>query len=651
MRGRIWKRGLAVLLTAALAVQTAPITSLAEPETYTASGEAAAFQEEKAAENTPEPDILAEDEAKREPGVKHFRRSDGSYVAAIYNEPVHYEKDGKLLDIDNTLVEKDGYYTNTANSLMVRLPKQASPSSPMVVEHQGKTLRFFMEGQQTSSAALRQADADETVSRLSASAAKEDKQQEKNERKLQAKKQHAAVTYPESLDGASLTYDVKGSTLKESLILKKLTGRKSYSFKIEAEGLRAEVQTDNSVHFYAEGAEEPVFVVAAPYMFDAAGEYSSAVAVQLKKTGNHYRYTLTPDRAWLEAGERVWPVTVDPTIQTKQDVTKIQDARGYSRYSTVNYAQAHMLNAGSVRVTVNGKTTTEEFRSYIKLPKAEGITSSSRIIEAKMNLIYYQESDAARTVSNNVLNLYRVTAPWDQTKITWGTQPSCDWSRVIDYVVADKSKLSGNARYDTFDITALAQDWYQNGNDNGVVIRANTLDNAKPNCAEYYSANVSAQYQAARPYAFIAYRDTKGVEDYWTYTSLPAGRGTVTVNNFNGNLIMTQDDIGNDGARMPVAISHIFNASGSNIAYCGTNWRTNFNLSIEKTTGELLTRGYKYYLIDADGTEHYFYFKDSSGNNTATGKDEDGLGKDAVLGQRQAGDDPRHKREPYTCDL
>lgn len=74
-----------------------------------------------------------------------------------------------------------------------------------------------------------------------------------------------------------------------------------------------------------------------------------------------------------------------------------------------------------------------------------------------MNLIYYQESDAARTVSNNVLNLYRVTAPWDQTKITWGTQPACDWSRVIDYVVADKSKLSGNARYDTFDITALAQ--------------------------------------------------------------------------------------------------------------------------------------------------------------------------------------------------
>lgn len=241
--------------------------------------------------------------------VKHFRRSDGSYVAAIYSEPVHYEKDGKLLDIDNTLVEKDGYYTNTANSLVVRLPKQASTSRPITVEHQGKTLRFFMEGQQTASAALQQADSGESISRLSASASKADKQREKNERKLQAKKQHAAVTYPESLDGASLTYDVKGSSLKESLILKKLTGRKSYSFKIEAEGLRAEVQADSSVHFYAEGTEEPAFIIASPYMFDAAGEYSSAVAVEVKKTGNHYRYTLTPDRAWLEDSARVWPVT------------------------------------------------------------------------------------------------------------------------------------------------------------------------------------------------------------------------------------------------------------------------------------------------------------------------------------------------------
>ncbi len=49
--------------------------------------------------------ILEEDITKRESNVKHFRLSDGSYVAVIYNESVHYEKDGEWKDIDNTLTE------------------------------------------------------------------------------------------------------------------------------------------------------------------------------------------------------------------------------------------------------------------------------------------------------------------------------------------------------------------------------------------------------------------------------------------------------------------------------------------------------------------------------------------------------------------
>lgn len=75
MHGCIWKRSLAVLLTAALAIQAAPVTSLAvgtEPEASAISGETAASLEYPTGEDAPEPDILAEDETKREPGVKHF---------------------------------------------------------------------------------------------------------------------------------------------------------------------------------------------------------------------------------------------------------------------------------------------------------------------------------------------------------------------------------------------------------------------------------------------------------------------------------------------------------------------------------------------------------------------------------------------------
>ena len=625
MHGRIWKRSLAVLLTAALAIQAAPVTSLAvgtEPEASAISGETAASLEYPTGEDAPEPDILAEDETKREPGVKHFRRSDGSYVAAIYSEPVHYEKDGKLLDIDNTLVEKDGYYTNTANSLVARLPKQASTSRPITVEHQGKTLRFFMEGQQTASAALQQADSGESISRLSASASKADKQREKNERKLQAKKQHAAVTYPESLDGASLTYDVKGSSLKESLILKKLTGRKSYSFKIEAEGLRAEVQADSSVHFYAEGTEEPAFIIASPYMFDAAGEYSSAVAVEVKKTGNHYRYTLTPDRAWLEDSARVWPVTVDPTIQTEQDFGSLKNAFVSSGQPDIPHYNFGVMHTGY-------QVTYKYLRSYwnVTLPSLPG---TARIIGADFNL-YTTARDFGPSESC-VFSLHEVIErDWTEANLKWSYMPKFN-SQVLDYAVyTNPHQSSGQTGFWTrFDVTSTVQKWYDGSLGRfGLMLKAydeEGLKNAGGADIHHCSRYSPSFPEGARTVFQIAYRDTKGVEDYWTYTSLPAGRGTVAVNNFNGNLIMTEDDIGNDGARMPVTISHIYNASGSNIGYCGTNWRTNFNMSIEKTTGEVLARGYKYYLLDADGTEHYFYFKDANGNATASGKDEDGLG-------------------------
>ena len=460
------------------------------------------------------------------------------------------------------------------------------------------------------------------ISRLSASASKADKQREKNERKLQAKKQHAAVTYPESLDGASLTYDVKGSSLKESLILKKLTGRKSYSFKIEAEGLRAEVQADSSVHFYAEGTEEPAFIIASPYMFDAAGEYSSAVAVEVKKTGNHYRYTLTPDRAWLEDSARVWPVTVDPTIQTEQDFGSLKNAFVSSGQPDIPHYNFGVMHTGY-------QVTYKYLRSYwnVTLPSLPG---TARIIGADFNL-YTTARDFGPSESC-VFSLHEVIErDWTEANLKWSYMPKFN-SQVLDYAVyTNPHQSSGQTGFWTrFDVTSTVQKWYDGSLGRfGLMLKAydeEGLKNAGGADIHHCSRYSPSFPEGARTVFQIAYRDTKGVEDYWTYTSLPAGRGTVAVNNFNGNLIMTEDDIGNDGARMPVTISHIYNASGSNIGYCGTNWRTNFNMSIEKTTGEVLARGYKYYLLDADGTEHYFYFKDANGNATASGKDEDGLG-------------------------
>ena len=95
---KTWRftRLLSVILVLAMLIQMLPVQAFAE----TASTSAAADMAEGQAEVT----VLGEVEELREEDTKHFRLSDGSFVAVSYGLPVHYEdENGKWQDIDNSL--------------------------------------------------------------------------------------------------------------------------------------------------------------------------------------------------------------------------------------------------------------------------------------------------------------------------------------------------------------------------------------------------------------------------------------------------------------------------------------------------------------------------------------------------------------------
>lgn len=88
--------------------------------------------------------------------------------------------------------------------------------------------------------------------------------------------------------------------------------------------MSAVLEDDNSVTFYDE-AGESVFVIASPFMFDSGEGYSTDISVTLEQTNTGCRYILTPDREWLKSQERVFPITLDPTIYTTQSTNYIHD--------------------------------------------------------------------------------------------------------------------------------------------------------------------------------------------------------------------------------------------------------------------------------------------------------------------------------------
>ena len=69
--------------------------------------------------------IVAEVKDQRTLDTKTFLKADGTYVAVLYGDVVHYLEDGKYEDIDNTLnySEDKSSFSTKANSFKVEFPE------------------------------------------------------------------------------------------------------------------------------------------------------------------------------------------------------------------------------------------------------------------------------------------------------------------------------------------------------------------------------------------------------------------------------------------------------------------------------------------------------------------------------------------------
>lgn len=174
--------------------------------------------------------------------------------------------------------------------------------------------------------------------------------------------------------------------------------------------------------------------------------------------------------------------------------------------------------------------------------------------------------------------------------------------------------------------------WYNGEENYGIMLKP--LDEANNyQCASFYSANYPAS-SVPRPVFEITYRNNKGLEDYWTYTSFEAGTaGTVYINDYTGNLVFIHGDMSTPGGRMPVNVQHVFNNYMANekfskiAPYVGVGWRMNIQQTLLPSSQFGLTGDaaatYPYVYTDGDGTDHYFYKKTENGKTKYY--DEDGL--------------------------
>lgn len=122
-----------------------------------------------------------------------------------------------------------------------------------------------------------------------------------------------AIRYSDVFPGVDYQYTVFGNSVKEDIILLEKGEKNSFSYYVDSCGLSATL-TGNTLYLHEAGADperKAVFVLEAPEMEDAAGEISFGVKMTLSEADGLYLVTVTADREWLDAPERVYPVRID----------------------------------------------------------------------------------------------------------------------------------------------------------------------------------------------------------------------------------------------------------------------------------------------------------------------------------------------------
>ncbi|MDD2627856.1 MAG: DNRLRE domain-containing protein, partial [Clostridia bacterium] len=432
------------------------------------------------------PNIVGEIYENRDKNIKEFKMSDGSTKHVVYNEAVHYlDSKNKWQDIDNTVTEVYDVkgtkrYENKNNSIKVSFKESIYDQREddlVVIESDGNKLGWNLKKENIKTDSIK-----ETTSKIKIKNSSEnqdnkktDQKQQKNKhsgketanRQIEENKTESMITYDEVFTGTDLIYKVVGDKVKESIILDNKNSEKEYTFELNTYGLLAKLNNDKSIEVYDESKEykeqenKYEYKILTPYMFDSLGEISYDVNVELKEAKNGYLMTIVPDSKWLKADERVYPVTIDPTLVTSRYYNDILD--GFIASDNPNNCNegAHILRAGGgiVRIT----------RSLIKFNLPE-LKSSDQVISATLALVnYYQDASYTPGSMIRQINAHKIIQNWN-TSSNWNSMANAYDGKVLDY---DWYNYNGTG-LNTFDITEAVREWYTTNENYGILLKENT---------------------------------------------------------------------------------------------------------------------------------------------------------------------------------
>ncbi|WP_336788309.1 DNRLRE domain-containing protein [Paenibacillus sp. MMO-177] len=427
-------------------------------------------------------------------------------------------------------------------------------------------------------------------------------------------------------DDSDLKYSLGNDRVKEEIILKKKPGKNNliYSFSLELQGLNYKQEENGSITLYDPVTNQKMYYIQQPYMYDSfiPEGYSQAANVssfpeealsydihyEVKEENGSLFVDVIPNQDWLNDNDRVYPVTIDPTIVKFQPNSSLQDTNIRSAFPTQTGPTESTLGVGLYKDT----TQTNVIRSLIKFD-VSALPAGAAILTADLNLWL-------AAVSNNTdigVTLHGMTTAWTETDSSWTKATSTvSWtkqggdfntSQLYTQNVSSLTDLSVNYRWALSPTTI--ETWINDSTRNkGFLLKSNseTVNSYKKFISSDDTVNVNYT-----PLLSVTYYPASrlGLEDYWTYDNHSLTNGTSYTNLGTGNNVIQYTDYSLDEkGDTQLDLTRTYNSKAVETSPLGYGWSFTGSDTVVEATGA----GIILY-TDSDGTSHKFDYDSTKG--------------------------------------
>ncbi|WP_164710174.1 RHS repeat-associated core domain-containing protein [Euzebya pacifica] len=440
--------------------------------------------------------------AERGEFSKVWEMSDGSQAVQVTQVPLHVRTGEGWVDVDASVTARpDGSFVAAGLPVGVELPAEAR--GPVRV----------VDGEVSVAFALTAAGGPGRAERAVAAS------------QGRAEADRGGVAYAGVAAGVSLVYRPFVGGVKEAIVLEGPDAPTSFVFDVATVGL--ELVADERGVRLVDADGQVRFIVAPPFMEDAAGVRSDGVELRLDGRGRVVQ-TIT-DTDWLADPGRVWPVTVDPTVSSTAWTTDCQ----------LHEDAPSLTDCGSATGVI-GDDGTGEHRMIYHFGLHGVFDEPVQVIQnAAIRLTRTTVSPGSAT---DALEAFALTAPFDPGWVSWNNRengqawgsPGGDFGpREYGTAVSNPGEEVG------ISVDRHVQQWLDGpATDNyGILLKTDDSD--------YYRVHTEeATDPAVWPSLWIRYNPLFGIKDQYGLESFTLSeRRDAHVNLASGNLTVRETDV------------------------------------------------------------------------------------------------------------